>query len=870
MFRIKTTFLFVTVLIANLAQGQAYISERLQEKMDSESASLHWVKVEFQSNVDCQLLIDQYRQEQLISSERAKRTILKLQEQTRISQGKLLEKLSKKSGDELGQLFSYWIVNLMILNASPEVIQEIASSPEVMHVDIIEGRFEAHEPIIQDFSAKTATPNGCEPGLKAINAPAMWQLGYTGRGRVGYNYDTGVWPNHPAFKDRFMANFYPMDQCWYGFFSETPNGNVSDHGTHTLGTTAGLDRATNDTIGVAFGSYWIANDFVTSTVAGLPPLVDMIGAFQWALNPDGDVSTTHDIPDVINNSWRWYDIGDTVHCGGFIVNLMNAIEAAGIANVFSGGNFGPSNTTISSPQRINTSKVNTFSVGSVDGNQSFPYPISAFSSRGPTQCPGSGSLSIHPEVVAPGQNVRSAWGSDSYNTISGTSMAAPHVSGAILLLKEAFPSLSGDVLLDALYSTAVDMGSVGEDNTFGRGLIDVHAAYQQLSFSFTPVDPTKIKWDLIITDLSSPSSNGISCDASYNPVVQVMNGGDSTITRIDFGYKVNDNGLPVGHTWTGNLASGQSISINLPNVTFTGFGEQELVLEAIVNSGQAEYDEHNNRRIVRFNRRETRPLPFTEDFENGIGNEWLVSNEDGAIGWDTITIGGRGSNEKAAQLALYNYNPRNSQKDGLISPELSIPTGGNPMMKFDVSYQRLLSVSQLQDTLRVYASTDCGLSFSHLLYEKFGAALSTNDTSTQNFIPEHETHWRRDSVDLSSMAGNDILLQIVGVNRKGNNLYIDNVSVFDGPDPIGLTERSESAELLLFPNPVEEALHLSLENYTNQSFGIEIYNTSGQLVLEGLLQSASKKIEVEALKPGVYIIQLKGDKQLINSRFIKR
>ena len=51
--------------------------------------------------------------------------------------------------------------------------------------------------------------------------------------------------------------------------------------------------------------------------------------------------------------------------------LMNAIEAAGIANVFSGGNSGPSNSTVNSPQRINTSEVNTFSVGSVNGNLSF-------------------------------------------------------------------------------------------------------------------------------------------------------------------------------------------------------------------------------------------------------------------------------------------------------------------------------------------------------------------------------------------------------------------------------------------------------------------------------------------------------------------
>ena len=102
-----------------------------------------------------------------------------------------------------------------------------------------------------------------------------------------------------------------------------------------------------------------------------------------------------------------------------VVNLMNAVEAAGIANIFS-EEIQDRPIPQNAPQRINTSEVNTFSVGSVNGNGAFPISISNFSTRGPKQCPHSGSvaLEIHPEVVAPGQNVRSAWGDDNFNTIS--------------------------------------------------------------------------------------------------------------------------------------------------------------------------------------------------------------------------------------------------------------------------------------------------------------------------------------------------------------------------------------------------------------------------------------------------------------------
>ena len=145
-----------------------------------------------------------------------------------------------------------------------------------------------------------------------------------------------------------------------------------------------------------------------------------------------------------------------------------------------------------SPQRIKSNPVNVFSVGSVNGNVAFPQPISGFSTRGPSQCPSNGTLNIHPEVVAPGENVRSAWGMDGYNSISGTSMSSPHVSGAVLLLKEAFPQLTGAQLLTALYTTATDMGVTGEDNVYGNGLIDVHAAFLWLAQQHTPRDPLQL------------------------------------------------------------------------------------------------------------------------------------------------------------------------------------------------------------------------------------------------------------------------------------------------------------------------------------------------------------------------------------------
>jgi subtilisin-like proprotein convertase family protein len=65
--------------------------------------------------------------------------------------------------------------------------------------------------------------------------------------------------------------------------------------------------------------------------------------------------------------------------------------------------------------------------------------------------------------------------------MTGTSMASPHIAGSVALLRQAFPNKTGKQILEALYWTAQDLGTPGEDNTFGMGVIDVWAAFQYLN-----------------------------------------------------------------------------------------------------------------------------------------------------------------------------------------------------------------------------------------------------------------------------------------------------------------------------------------------------------------------------------------------------
>ena len=127
-------------------------------------------------------------------------------------------------------------------------------------------------------------------------------------------------------------------------------------------------------------------------------------------------------------------------------DLMNtAIEnlrSAGVVVVASAGNNGSSCSSVSAPSAIFEG---TFSTGATDINDN----IASFSSRGPVSADGSNRLK--PNVAAPGVSVRSASSGDSYRSLSGTSMAGPHVAGAVGLLISAYPPIAGQVELIESY-----------------------------------------------------------------------------------------------------------------------------------------------------------------------------------------------------------------------------------------------------------------------------------------------------------------------------------------------------------------------------------------------------------------------------------
>ena len=111
------------------------------------------------------------------------------------------------------------------------------------------------------------------------------------------------------------------------------------HGTHTTGTMTGV--AYDDTIGVAWEAEWIACNAIDQ---GASPGFDndIIEAFQWFADPDGDPGTVDDMPDVVQNSWGINEgfPGDYTDCDTRWWSAIDNCEAAGVVTVWSAGNEG--------------------------------------------------------------------------------------------------------------------------------------------------------------------------------------------------------------------------------------------------------------------------------------------------------------------------------------------------------------------------------------------------------------------------------------------------------------------------------------------------------------------------------------------------
>jgi subtilisin family serine protease len=442
----------------------------------------------------------------------------------------------------------FWISNAILVNGDRALLDRIAAFPEVSHIGP-NATVDLVEPV--EFAPADDTIQAVEWGVANINADDVWaDFGVTGEGIVVANIDTGVQYNHPALVNQYRGNLgggsFDHNYNWWdpaGICSPGVPCDNHGHGTHTMGTMVGDDGGSNQ-VGVAPGAQWMAAKGCEFSSCSSSSLLSS-GQFMVApTDTNGNNPDPSKAPHIVNNSWGG-GRGDT-----WYADTVNAWVAAGIFPMFSAGNSGPACGTANSPGDYPQS----YAVGAYDINNN----IANFSSRGPSAVDGG----TKPNVSAPGVSVRSSVPTNGYGTASGTSMASPHASGVVALVWSANSGFIGDItgtrgVLDGTARDESDLqcgGTAGNNNVWGQGRIDAHAAVTAVSDGDPPPPPPDLVADFTFDCVKERSNRTCTFDAGVSV-------GDIVSWSWDLGDGTTASGEVVIHSYQGGRTRSVTLTV---------------------------------------------------------------------------------------------------------------------------------------------------------------------------------------------------------------------------------------------------------------------------------------------------------------------
>jgi subtilisin family serine protease len=436
----------------------------------------------------------------------------------------------------------YWIFNGFHVKATKGVIHELARRDDVWFIcnngtaQIITEKNSDNYPLVAEWN------------IQKIQADSCWNAGFNGTGIIVGHLDTGVLTTHPALVGKWLSPYW-VD----GVNGQTSPYDDHGHGTHTMGTICGGDGFGTfvDDVGVAYGAHYIPTKAFNSGGSGSFTTIDTCMNYLANLKAGGiDIRA-------IGNSWG-NNNGSELHWWTIILNW----KTIGVLPVFSNGNAGPGSGTVGAP----ASYPLCIGVGSTNSSDA----VSTFSSRGPA--PNINPINdptywyyptwslLKPDVSAPGENVRSSFNNGGYTTMSGTSMASPHVTGGAAVLLHKNPGLTVQELYD-LFRNYCDQpsGYTYPNYDYGWGRINLWRSLQNVPGGGTPAIPTLVTpFNYARMPVQQPSASFFSTDTN----------GDNIRYRVQWDDNIGFSS-PDSAT-TSDYPSGNIVTFTFPSVLTNG------------------------------------------------------------------------------------------------------------------------------------------------------------------------------------------------------------------------------------------------------------------------------------------------------------
>lgn len=371
--------------------------------------------------------------------------------------------------------------------------------------------------------------------------------------------------------------------------------------------------------------------------------------------------------------------------------------------------------------------------------------------------------------------------------------------------------------------------------------------------------------DAGVLSISSPS--GTYCDDQVTPAITIKNFGANTLTSVTINWQI-DGGSTQTQSWTGSLASLASTNVTLPTQTVAS-GNHTITIFTSNPNGTTDGQPSNDSQSSNFTIATSgQAVPFSYNFASTtwVPAGWTLENPDNSYTWEhSANVGYNGNG--SVWINNYDYQDR-GQADGFLLPSLNLAAASGASLTFDLSYV-LYSASGYSDTLQVYASIDCGTTWTQV-YEKSGQNLTTVTPYYLQapFTPNNASQWRNESVNLSSFVGNSgVILKFVNVTDYENNLYIDNINVTS--TGVAIDEAVLQGSVTTFPNPTSGTFRVNVNLPSASDVTFSVFNALGQKVVVRNMASfavGTLEFDLSGQAAGTYFLRVEAEGKSIVKR----
>jgi serine protease len=339
----------------------------------------------------------------------------------------------------------------IVASVDKNMLSALAADPDVVSIGRDEKRYlynaVERTSVTEGEHRKLQASETIPTGISLVQAPSVWALGYKGTGVKVCVMDSGIDKGHPEYSALNMTGVTTSAGKW--------NTDGNGHGTHCAGTIAAGQNGVG-VVGVA-------------PEATVVPLKVFDETGTWAYSSwvvDAAVQCQQQGANIVSMS-----LGSSYY-SSYEHSVFKTLHSQGVVSIAAAGNSGDSTRSYPASYDVVLSVAAT-------SNSKAKAGFSQYNSFVDIAAPGVSVLS-----TVPRSHVTNGY---PYQYWSGTSMATPHVAGVAALLRQKNPTASAAAIIDAITSTAEDLGATGRDDEFGHGFVRALAAINSL-----PLPPTNV------------------------------------------------------------------------------------------------------------------------------------------------------------------------------------------------------------------------------------------------------------------------------------------------------------------------------------------------------------------------------------------